>query len=202
MLTRLSSAGSVGSAIAHCTTVKLRLLSALWLVLSVGPLRSATLEQLSLDEMAVKSTAIVRGKVTGAYAAFSGRMIYTHYTVQVSERFKGAGESTVDVAAPGGVANGLRQTFEGAPVFHTGEEYVFFLWRGETGPTQVVGLTQGLFAIDPGGSRDPAVTRAASRETMLAAGTGRPVKDQTLVMPLSQLRGRIAAALAAGSGAK
>jgi hypothetical protein len=172
------------------------------LVLSAAPLRSATLEQLSLDDMTAKSTVIVRGKVTGSYAAFSGRVIYTHYTVQVSERFKGAGRSSVDVAVPGGVANKLRQTFEGAPVFHPGEEYVFFLWTGQSGPTQVVGLTQGLFAIATDGSRDPAVTRAASREVMLAAGTGRPVKDQTLVMPLSQLRSRIAAGLAAGSGAK
>jgi hypothetical protein len=87
-------------------------------------------------------------------------------------------------------------------VFQPGEEYVFFLWTGQSGPTQVVGLTQGLFAIAPDGSRDPAVTRAASREVMLAAGTGRPVKDQALVMPLSQLRSRIAAGLAAGSVAK
>lgn len=178
--------------------MKLRLLSAVWLVLSAGALRSATLEQLSLDDMIVKSTAIVRGKVTDSYAAFSGRAIYTHYTVQVSERFKGTGTSTVDVAVPGGVANKLRQTFEGAPVFHQGEEYVFFLWTGASGPTQVVGLTQGLFAV----GRDGSATRTASREAMLEAGTGRPVHDRTLAMPLSQLRSRIAAALAAQGGAK
>ncbi len=180
--------------------MKLRLLSVFGLVLSVAPLHPATLEQLSLDDMVAKSTAIVRGRVMDSYAAFSGRVIYTHYTVQVSERFKGAGTSSVDVAVPGGVANKLRQTFEGAPVFHRGEEYVFFLWTGASGPTQVVGLTQGLFSIAPGGSRDPAATRAASHEVMLAAGTGRPVKDQTMVMPLSQLRSRIAASLAAVGG--
>jgi hypothetical protein len=166
----------------------------------VGALRSATLEQLSLDDMIAKSTAIVRGKVTDSYAAFSGKAIYTHYIIQVSERFKGAGAGTVEVAVPGGVAGKLRQTFEGAPVFHRDEEYVFFLWTGASGPTQVVGLTQGLFAVAPGGAADPAVTRAASREVMLAAGTGRPVKDQTLAMPLSQLRSRIAAGLAGKSG--
>jgi hypothetical protein len=180
--------------------VKFRLVSSLGLLLSVGTLRPATLERLSLDDMVAKSTAIVRGKITDSYAAFSGRVIYTHYTVQVSERFKGAERSTVDVAVPGGVTNKLRQTFEGAPVFHRGEEYVFFLWTGASGPTQVVGLTQGLFSIAGGGSRDPAATRAASHEVMLAAGTGRPVKDQTMVMPLNQLRSRIAASLAAKSG--
>jgi hypothetical protein len=165
------------------------------LTLYAAPLRPATLEQLSLDDMIAKSTAIVRGTVTDSYAAFSGRVIYTHYTVQVSERFKGAGTGTVDVAVPGGVAGKLRQTFEGAPVFQKGEEYVFFLWTGATGPTQVVGLTQGLFAV----GRDGSATRTASHEAMLEAGTARPVKDQTLVMPLSQLRSRIAAGLAKGT---
>jgi hypothetical protein len=164
------------------------------LTLCAAPLRPATLEQLSLDDMIAKSTAIVHGTVTDSYAAFSGRVIYTHYTVLVSERFKGVGAGTVDVAVPGGVAGKLRQTFEGAPVFQKGEEYVFFLWTGAAGPTQVVGLTQGLFAV----GRDGSATRTASREAMLEAGTGRPVKDQTLVMPLSQLRSRIAAGLAKG----
>ena len=174
--------------------MNVRLLSAICLTLCAAPLRPATLERLSLDDMIAKSTAIVRGTVTDSYAAFSGRMIYTHYTVQVSEGFKGPGTGAVDVAVPGGVAGKLRQTFEGAPVFQKGEEYVLFLWTGATGPTQVVGLTQGLFAV----GRDGSATRTASHETMLEAGTGRPVKDQTLVMPLSQLRSRIAAGLAKG----
>ena len=180
--------------------MKLRFLSALCLALCAASIPAATLEQLSLDDMIAKSTAIVRGKVTGSYAALSGRAIFTHYTIAVSEAFKGAGESSVDVAVPGGTANGFRQVFEGAPTLRPGEEHVFFLWKGASGPTLVVGLTQGLFAVAADGSRDPAVTRAASHETMLEAGTGRPVKDQTLVMPLSQLRSRIAAGLSSNRG--
>ena len=38
-------------------------------------------------------------------------------------------------------------------------------------------------------------TRAASRELMLDRTTGRPVKDQTLTMRLSDLRSKIAGAL-------
>ena len=182
--------------------MKLRLLAAFCFALSAAPLPAATLEQLSLDDMIAKSTLIVRGQVTGSYAAFSGKIIYTHYTVQVSEGFKGSAAASVDVAVPGGTAAGYRQTFEGAPALLAGAEYVFFLWRGDSGPTQVVGLTQGLFAVASGGAGDPAVTRAASREAMLEAGTGRVVKDQTLVMSLSQLRSRIAAGLAAGGSAQ
>jgi hypothetical protein len=178
---------------------------ALSLTFCAAPLCCATLQQLSLDDMIAKSTAIVRGRVSASYCAFSGSVIYTHYSVQVSEQLKGSLSSTTDVAVPGGTVNNLRQTFDGAPVFHSGEEYVFFLWSGSSGPTQVVGLTQGLFAITPGASPDdPTATRTRSAEVMLAPGTGLPVKDAPLSMRLSQLRSRISSALAAqgGSGAK
>jgi hypothetical protein len=165
------------------------------------PLQCATLERLSLDDMIAKSTAIVRGKVTGTTAAFSGPVIYTHYTIQVSEQFKGAKQSSVDVVIPGGTANGLRQSFSGAPVLNPGDEYVFFLYTGKAGLTTVTGLTQGLFSLPAGGSADPTVTRAATRELMLDPANGHPVKDQTLSLRLSDLRQRISAGVR-GTSAK
>lgn len=176
----------------------------LWLVLTfcIAPLQCATLERLSLDDMIQRSTTIVRAKVTGSYAGFTGSVIYTHYKLQVSETYKGNGQGAVEVAVPGGVANNFRQVFAGAPEFNTGDEYVFFLWTGKSGITQVIGLTQGLFAVSAGAASDPVTTRAASRELMLEPGTARQVKDQTLVMKLSDLRARIASTLgAAGQGA-
>jgi hypothetical protein len=164
------------------------------------PLQSATLERLSLDDMIQKSTAIVRAKVTGSYGGFAGSIIYTHYQLQVSETYKGS--AATEVAVPGGVAGNLRQIFAGSPAFSAGDEYVFFLWTGKSGLTQVIGLTQGLFAIAPGAAADPVVTRAASRELMLDPGTARQVQDQTLAMKLSDLKSRISSTLsAAGKGA-
>ena len=162
------------------------------------PLQCATLERLSLDDIITKSTAIVRGTVGSSYSALTGRVIYTHYAIHVLERFTGPSQGAVDVAIPGGVANNLRQTFAGAPELKTGEEYIFFLWTGRSGITQVIGLTQGLFSIAPAASADPVATRRASGELMVARGTGAPVKDQTLTMRLSELRSRIAGTLAAG----
>ncbi len=170
--------------------------SALALFSCALPLLSATLERLTLEDMIAKSTAIVRGKAVGSHAAFSGRLIYTHYAIQVSESYKGGGSGTLDVAVPGGVANGFRQTFSGAPELQAGQEYVLFLWTGPSGITQIIGLTQGLFSVAAGSESDPSVTRLASHETMLGPG-GRPVKDQTLAMRLSDLRRRIAGGLAA-----
>lgn len=159
-------------------------------------LQGATLEQLSLSDMSAKSTAIVRAKVVTSYAAASGPVIYTHYQLQVSERYKGAAQSTVDLAIPGGAADGVRQIWGGAPQLNAGDEYIFFLWTGKSGLTQVMGLSQGLFAVAPDGSKDPGVTHTATHELMLDHNTGRPVQDHTLTMPLSSLRAKIAGALA------
>src|SRR5215471_13183863 len=169
-------------------------------VLAYGllPLAGATLEQLSLDDMIQKSTAIVRGTVALSRAEASGPIIYTHYTIRVTENFKGNSQGTVDVVVPGGTANNVRQTFPGTPQFKTGDDYVFFLWTGRSGLTQIIGLTQGLFALSLGSGDSPQATRAASREVMLEKGTAREVKDQTIVMTLADLRARIAAALNGG----
>ena len=166
------------------------------LTFCLGLLQGATLEQLSMNDMIVKSTAIVHGKVSGTYSAFNNRIIYTHYTVQVSERFKGSNQNSIDVVVPGGTVGDLRQTFSGAPSFNVGDDYVFFLWTSRAGLTQVLGLTQGLFWVAQDGSADPVATRVASREPMVEHGTGRQVKDQTWSMKLSQLRTQIATTLA------
>ena len=158
------------------------------------PLQCATLEQLSMSDMIAKSTAIVRAKVVSSYTAMSGPVVYTHYQLQVSERYKGAAQSTVDLAIPGGVANGIRQVWGGAPQLDKGADCVFFLWTGKSGLTQVMGLSQGLFTVAQDGSADPAVTHTASHETMLDHNTGRAVQDRTLAMPLSGLKAQIAAA--------
>lgn len=162
-------------------------------LVTLGLAWSTTLERLSLDDMIGKSTAIVRGKVSGSYAIAQGRLIYTYYAIQVSETLKGTARNSIAVAVPGGTANNLRQIIPGAPELHTGDEFVFFLWTGKSGVTQVIGLTQGLFKLSPSQSGDPVATRSASSELMLDGSTGRPVKDQTLVMNLSDLRARIAA---------
>ena len=162
------------------------------------PLAGATLVRLSLGDMIAKSTSIVRGKVLDSGTAVSGTVIFTHYRVQVTERLKGSGPAVVDLAMPGGAVNGIRQRYSGVPQFQPGDEYLFFLWTGKAGLTQVIGLTQGLFAVAAGGAGDPVVTRTSSHELMLDAESHQPVKDQTLVMPLSELRSRIAAGLKAG----
>ena len=173
---------------------------ALLLLVGIRPLPCATLEQLSLDDLITQSTAIVRGTVVDSWAALTGSVIYTHYKIQVSESFKGPRQSSVEIVVAGGVVNNRSQSFSGSPTLNKGDEFVLFLWTSRAGLTQIMGLTQGLFAIAPGGATDPMATRAATRELMLDPKTAQPVKDAALSMRLSDLRSRIASTLQASQG--
>ena len=178
-----------GNRCAYPEGVKRHFILLLLLAFGLPPLQCATLQRLSLSDMISQSVAIERAKVVNSWAAMEGPVVYTHYKLQVSERLKGA--SISEIVVPGGTANNIRQFFAGAPQCQVGDEFVFFLWTSKSGLTQVIGLTQGLFAVASGGAADPSVTRAASTELMLDATTGHPVKDQTLVMKLSDLRAQI-----------
>ncbi len=161
---------------------------------------AATLEQLTLDDMIQKSTAIVRAQVVSSYAAAHGSLIYTHYRLQVADSWKGPQAGSLDVVVPGGAAGGFRQTFSGAPALSQGSEYVLFLWTGPSGLTHIMGLTQGLFSLRRDASGETVAWRAASAEPMLDAA-GRLVHDQPLELRLKDLRGRIRRAPSQG-GAK
>ena len=173
-------------------------LSAVLLLTSLTGARASTLLQLSLNDMILQSTSIVRGKVQSAYVSQKGSVIYTHYQVQVSATFKGTPTPTVDLAILGGVSNGVRQIFAGAPTFANGQDYVLFLWTSKSGITQVIGLSQGLFKVVPDVSGQSIVMRAAASEPMLNA-SGQPVTDSDFQMSLSSLQSRIQSVLS-GAG--
>jgi hypothetical protein len=162
------------------------LIAVLWLC---GTATAATLQQLSLDQMAQSATGIVRARVTGSSASFTGSTIYTHYKLQISETWKGA--PAAEVMLPGGVAGGYRQSFPGVPALQTGAEYVLFLWKSpKTGITHLVGLNQGIFNVTPHTDGSFEVGRPVIGETMLDAA-GNQVKDQAIRMRLHDLKTRV-----------
>lgn len=180
-----------------------RVVRLIWLVAWVVAAQAATLEYLSSDELIDRSTAIVCGQVTGAEGTRQGPLIYTRYTVQVTERLKGAQVGAqVQVVVPGGVYQGQRQTFAGAPQLAAGKEYLLFLWTGPSGLTQVIGLSQGVFTLSRSSSGELAASRQAIGETMLDGRTGKPVDDQSMRIRLAELRALVASRVAAGGGNK
>ncbi|HMD47448.1 MAG TPA: hypothetical protein VKG79_00050, partial [Bryobacteraceae bacterium] len=114
--------------------------------------------------------------------------------VQVTSTFKGTAGTTVDLAVMGGVANGSRQIFAGAPELVDGQDYVFFLWTGKSGLTQIIGFSQGLFRAASNSSGQVILMRAAATEPMLNAA-GQPVTDSDYQISLSSLRSRIQSVL-------
>jgi len=160
------------------------------LVLSGLQGNAATLERLTLDQMSSKATAIVCGRVVSSQAVLENNSIYTHYVVQVADRWKGADRQTEEVVLPGGVAGGLRQNFAGVPNLETGKQYVLFLWTGSSGRTQLLGLTQGLFEVAAGSTGEIMAGRGISAELMLDSN-GKAVQDQAIRMPLTDLSTRV-----------
>jgi hypothetical protein len=162
---------------------------------------ASTLQQLTLDDMIAKSTIIVRGKVQQqTNAGFQGQMIWTHYSLQVSETLKGSSVRQLDLVVPGGNSKGIQQTYSGAPTFSINQDYVMFLWTSKSGLTQVIGLSQGLFAVVPNAAGNLMVIRAAASEHMVNV-SGQPVTDSDIQIPLSDLRTRIQLVLS-GKGGK
>jgi hypothetical protein len=157
------------------------------------PVQATILQQLTLDDMVRKSTSIVRARVTGSTEVVRSGDVFTLYKLETLETLK-SGVMVREVAVPGGVAGGMRQVVAGAPTLRAGREYVLFLWTGRSGLTQLMGMSQGLFSVERTTIIDPRASRAASGEQMLDAA-GRAVRDETLSMPLTELKAKVSKAL-------
>jgi hypothetical protein len=164
-----------------------------YLLASVALLRPAgatTLLKMSMDDLILQSTAIVRAHVTGSRTAMSGKDIYTYYQLQVSETLKKGAILPAEFAVPGGVYGNLRQIGIGSPEFTEGQEYVLFLWTSRSGMTQVIGLSQGMFKLTRDASGETVLNRPAIADQMLDK-SGKPVSDKAITMKWSDLRGLI-----------
>jgi hypothetical protein len=165
-------------------------------VLGILPVGATTLQQLSLPEMAQKSTTVVHARVVGAVGVLRGSDVYTVYKLEPIDVWKSPATGVpTEVAIPGGVAGGLRQPVDGAPALLQNHEYVLFLWTGKTGLTQLIGLSQGLFDVQSDvHSNDGNVFRAPASERMLDA-QGRPASGTAVSMKLADLKTQVASAL-------
>ena len=154
------------------------------------PVTATTLQQLSLDEMALQSTSIIRAKVLSAGAMLRGGDVYTVYRVDTLESLKSPhpGLGVQEVAVSGGATAGIRQVTAGAPALRVGGEYVMFLWTSRSGLTQIMGLSQGLFSVRAEMlEEDPLLTRVAANERMLDS-SGRPVHDAAASLRWTELK--------------
>ncbi len=164
----------------------------LLLSLAAWTASAATLERLSLDQMTARSTAIVRARAVSNSGVQHGSALYTKTRFQVLERWKGPESDVVDVTEPGGTMGQITQTFPGVPRFTPGQEMVLFLWTGPSGRTQIIGLTQGAFDVARNAATgEMEASRNPSGEMMLEPGTGKPVEDHPISIPLRRLERQV-----------
>jgi hypothetical protein len=159
------------------------------------PAFATTLIRASLDDLIGKSTSIVRGRVISSSTTAHGPLVYTHYKIQVTERWKGASGDQVDVQVPGGSYNGVQQNIAGAPRLATGADYVFFLWTGPSGANHLLGLSQGVLDIAKDADGNLIVTREASDALTLDSVTGKIASADPVRMKLSDLSSRVTSAV-------
>ena len=110
--------------------------------------RGAMVEPMSIEQMTASATAVARVQVGEAKTSRGGPLIFTDYTLRLVEAIAGNAAGIAQVSLPGGVHEGVAQEFAGVPRLRTGAEYVLFLWRGPSGRVQVVGMAQGVFAVE------------------------------------------------------
>jgi hypothetical protein len=158
------------------------------------PARTSTLQHLTLKDMALQSTEIVRGHVQRGKPAWHGSQLFTHYLVSVTDRWKGAGGPVVDLSVQGGVLDGLRQTWAGTPSLADGHEYVLFLWRSPSGLNLVIGLSQGLFAVN---SPAEEALQSSTTEAMVDQA-GAEMTAAPMRMKLTEMRNYVQRVLAEG----
>jgi hypothetical protein len=106
---------------------------------------------LSLEDMAQRSTAIVRGTVQTSKAVDPGTgPIWTVTTLAVTERLKGPASATITLKQPGGTLNGLTQRVSGTASFTEGEDVLVFLEPSadEKGVFVVLGLASGKVGFE------------------------------------------------------
>lgn len=164
-----------------------------WTLASLIPAQATTVRRASLDDLIQTSTSIVRARVSGSFTASQGPLIYTHYTIQVLDRWKGPAAAQVDVQVP---------QASGAPQFAVGSEYVFFLWTGPSGANHLLGLSQGALDVTTDASGNTIVVRQATEALVLNPATGATGAQDPMQMKLSDFASRVSSALMGRSSIK
>jgi len=164
---------------------------ATFLLLATATLPGTTLEKLSFEEMTAKATMIVRGRVTLAAVRAHGPIYYSHYTVNVSEQFKGAPAKLIDVVLPGGTIGRMQQTYSGVPAIAPNTELVLFLWTSKAGLTHIIGLSQGIFQVTKDAKGQTVFSRDPIEEGMIDGRTGRPAADAGMRFTATEFTTRV-----------
>ncbi len=163
----------------------------MWSSVGCIPARATTVRSASLDDLIQMSTSVIRGQVVGTSTTLRGSLVYTHYTVQVLDRWKGAAGAQVDVQVHGGAYGGAQQNVAGSPQLSLGAQYVFFLWTGPSGANLPLGMSQGVLGVDSDAAGNLIVERQANEALALNPNSGQAAVQDSMRMKLGDFGVRV-----------
>jgi hypothetical protein len=162
-------------------------------------LEAATVEPLSMDEMAQRAEMIFVGRVIGSRADWNTQRtrIYTYVTLEVERFIKGGGgDNQITIRLWGGRVGGFTSVVPGTPQFTRGEEVLLFCAGSGARIPTVLGLSLGKFTLKSDATGDAVLKRDISGLVFANYRTdSRPVGAPTVRFRLSEVEARIRAAL-------
>lgn len=115
---------------------------------------AATVITMNLGELVNVADDIVVARSADIRSRWLGNKIVTDNVFEVTERVKGSANATLTITTLGGTAMHpslnapINMAVPGGVVFERGEEALVFTKANALGQNQLVGLTQGKFAIE------------------------------------------------------
>lgn len=146
----------------------------LGVLLALVPLRSGATIVIppQFEEMAAKSDFVVRGLVTGMDSELvikgESRKIYTRVKIEVLEVIAGTPPENLVLVCLGGRVGDEELVVDGAPVFHQGEEGIFFVSRNGRALSPLYAMSYGQYRIK---------TDAATKQRYVARGNDVPLES-------------------------
>ncbi len=161
---------------------------------------AATVEAMTLDQMAGRAGIIFVGRVVDSRAEWNVRRtrIYTHTTFEVERFLKGGyGERHITIRLWGGQVGALRSMVPGTPRFSPGEEVLLFCVGSRARVPTLLGLALGKFTLTRDEAGETILTRDISGLVLANHRTdSRPVGTLPTRYRLSEVESRIRVALA------
>ncbi len=165
------------------------------ILLGAASASATTIIPLSLDQLAGKSTTIVRAQATQTWSAWNPQhtVIYTYTKFQVVKSLKGASEQTITVKQIGGRVGNTMQRVSGVRHFTVGEEDVLFLQPSQDydGTLIVTGLVQGSFQLYRSANGKIMASNGVPEVSAVTVGSGAITTYRGSAMTVDQLESRI-----------
>ena len=167
----------------------------LFFTLVSGLVSATTIIPLSVEQLAGKSSQVLRGHATETWTAWNPQhtLIYTYTKFQITKSLKGAAEQMVTVKQIGGRVGNTVQKVAGVRHFRPGEEDVLFLQpsNDHDGTMIVTGLSQGNFALRRAEGGKVLASNGVPEVSSLEVGTGAISKYRGSAMTVDELESRI-----------